>query len=183
MMMTATISHAVARQIADHALRQLPCEACGLLAGRDAQILAAHPLRNVADLPQARFQIDPREQLQALKAIDQAQLDWIGVYHSHPRSAPIPSQTDLVQCADSGLLQLIVSLDRLNPRLKLWRVDRDSAVPIELRYETETVPAYEPALSPLQQAAIVIVAVAAVLILLIIALTLLPPAPEIRLAS
>lgn len=181
--MTATISYSVAREIADHARSQLPCEACGLLAGTGAQILAAHPMRNIADAPQAQFQIDPREQLQALKAIDRAQLEWIGVYHSHPRSAPIPSQSDLEQCADSGLLQLIVSLEELKPRLKLWRVDRDSAVPIELVYETENAPDSEPALSPSQQAAIVIVAVAAVLLLLIISFTLLPPAPEIRPAS
>ena len=101
-MMKARISYAVARQIADHARCQLPYEACGLLAGMDTQILAAHPLRNVADSPQKQFQLDPREQLQALKAIDKAQLDWIGVYHSHPRSAPIPSQSDMEQCADSG---------------------------------------------------------------------------------
>lgn len=183
MMKKARISYAVARQIADHARGQLPREACGLLAGTDAQILAAHPMRNVSDSPQTRFQIEPREQLQALKAIDQAQLDWIGVYHSHPRSAPIPSQTDREQCADSGLLQLIVSLERLKPQLKLWRLDRDSAVPIELMYDTEEAPDDEPSLSPWQQAAVVIVAVAAVLILLVISFTLLPPAPEIRPAS
>ena len=180
MMKKATISYPVARQIAEHARRQLPSEACGLLVGRDAQILAAHPIRNAADSPQTQFQIDPREQLQALKAIDQAQMDWIGVYHSHPRSAPIPSPSDMEQCVDSGLLQLIVSLAGLKPQLKLWRVDRDSAVPIELVYETEIAGDDEPALSTSQQAAIVIVAVAAVLILLIVSFTLLPPAPEIR---
>ena len=178
-MTQARISYSVARQIADHAVEQLPCEACGLLAGRGEEILAAHPLRNEADSPQAQFQLDPREQLQALKAIDRARLDWIGVYHSHPRSAPIPSQSDIEQCADSRLLQLIVSLEGIHPQLKLWRIDRDSAVPVELMYESEKAAAYEPALSPLQQAAIVIVAVAAVLILLVISFTLLPPAPEI----
>ncbi len=179
-MMIFTISYPVARQIADHAAKQHPCEACGLLAGTRDRIAAAHPLRNVADMPQTRFQIDPREQLQSLKAIDAAQLDWIGTYHSHPRSAPIPSQSDIRECADSGLLQLIVSLESRRPQLKLWRVDRDFVVPIELVYETEDPPASEPALSPTQQAAILIVAVAAVLILLLISFTLLPPAPEIR---
>ncbi len=181
--MTATISYSVARQIADHAVKQMPCEACGLLAGRGEQILAAHPLPNVADSPLTQFRLDPREQLQALKAIDQTQLDWIGVYHSHPRSAPNPSPSDIEQYSDSRLLQLIVSLEGVKPQLKLWRIDRDSAVPIELVYDTENTAAYEQALSPLQQAAIVIVAVAAVLILLVISFTLLPPAPEISPAS
>lgn len=177
--MAVTISYSVARQIADQAAKQHPCEACGLLAGTRDHIAAAHPLRNVADMPQTRFQIDPREQLRALKAIDAAQRDWIGIYHSHPRSPPIPSQSDIKQCADSGLLQLIVSLEGRRPQLKLWRVDRDSALPIELVYETDRPPEYEPALSPAQQAAVLIVAVAAVLILLLISFTLLPPAPDL----
>ena len=177
--MAGNISYAVARQIADHAIDQSPYEACGLLAGAGDHISAVYPLNNASDAPLTRFQVDPYEQLQALKAIDEARLDWIGAYHSHPRSAPIPSESDIAEAGDSGLLQLIVSLDRRKPQLKLWRVDRDAVVPIELVYETDDVPADESVFTVSQQAAIVTVAVAAVLILLIIAFTLLPPAPEI----
>ena len=177
--MAVRIPYLVARQIADHAASRQPSEACGLLAGRAEHILAAYPMTNSARAPQARFEIDPGEQLQALKAIDEAQLDWIGAYHSHPHGAPIPSQADIEECSDSGLLQLIVSLRRSKPQLKLWRIDRQSVVPIELVYDSEMPPESEPALSPSQQAAMIIVAIAAVLILLIISFTLLPPAPQI----
>ena len=173
------IPYSAARQLADHAANQQPNEACGLLAGRGDHILAAYPLKNIAPAPKTRFQIDPREQLQALKAIDEAQLDWIGAYHSHPRSAPIPSQSDIEACVDSGLLQLIVSIARRKPQLKLWRIKPDAVVPIDLIYETDDPPADEPALSPSQQAAMLIVAIAAVLLLLFISFTLLPPAPDI----
>ena len=178
-MMRVAISYAVARQIADHALAALPNEACGLLAGAGDRIAAAHPLANAADTPRTRFQLDPGEQLRALKAIDQAELEWIGAYHSHPRGAPIPSPADIEQSADSGLLQLIVSLEGAKPRLKLWRVDRDAATPIDLVYDTDDPPEYERALSPSQRAAVIAVAIAALLILLIVSFTLLPPAPEI----
>lgn len=178
-MMAFTIPYSVARQIADQAASQQPREACGLLAGTADHILEAYPLPNVAETPQSRFQIDPRQQVAALKAIDDAQLDWIGVYHSHPRSAPIPSQSDIEECVDSGLLQLIVSLERRKPQLKLWRVSRDCVTPIELVYDTDEPAEHEPALSPSQQTAVLIAAIAAVLILLIISITLLPPAPEI----
>ncbi len=179
MMMTVKIPYSVARQIADHAFSQQPREACGLLAGKAERILAAYPLVNRAEQPRARFQIDPREQLRALKAIDEAQLDWIGAYHSHPRSAPIPSQIDIEECVDCGLLQLIVSLESRKPRLKLWRVARDAVRPIDLIYESDQPPSIEPALSPSQQAAVILAAIAAVLILLIISITLLPPAPAL----
>lgn len=177
--MAVRIPYLVARQIADHAASQQPSEACGLLAGKVDHILVAYPLTNIARAPQARFEIDPGEQLQALKAIDEAQLEWIGAYHSHPRSAPVPSRADIDECADSGLLQLIVSLRRSKPQLKLWRINRDSVAPIELVYESDNPPESEPALSPSQQAAVIIVAIAAVLILLVISFTLLPPAPQI----
>ncbi len=177
-MSTVKIPYAVARQIAEHAARQLPDEACGLLAGARDHIEAAYPARNAAERPRTRFLVDPHEQLQALKAIDAAGLEWIGVYHSHPCGAPIPSKTDVEDCVDSGLLQLIVSLERTQPRLKLWRIARHAVDPIELVYATETPPE-EPALSPAQQAAVVLVAIAALLLLLIISFSLLPPAPDI----
>ena len=177
--MTFSIPYPVARQIADHALDESPLEACGLLAGNDEQIAAAFPIRNGAEVAEKRYKLDPDEQLQALKAIDDARLQWIGVYHSHPRSAPIPSSEDVNEWADSGLLQLIVSLQRSKPQLKLWRLGETSACPVELTYETAKLPEHEPPLTRSQQAALLIVILAAVLILLIISFSLLPPAPAI----
>ena len=181
--MAVRIPYWVARQIADHAAGQQPKEACGLLAGNSEHILAAYPLTNMASAPEARFEIHPGEQLRALKAIDEAKLDWIGAYHSHPDSAPIPSRADIEECADSGLLQLIVSLRRRKPQLKLWHIERESVAPIELIFESDNPPQSEPALSPPQQAAVIVAAIAAVVILLIISFTLLPPAPQISPAS
>lgn len=181
-MKACAISRSVARQIADHAAGEAPREVCGLLAGRGSRVTAAYPLRNVAAKPETRFQADPLEQLQALKAIDEAKLAWIGAYHSHPRSEPIPSERDIEDCVDSGLPQLIVSLAYSKPRLKLWRIEGDAVTPIELVYDTQPPPEVEAALSPGQQAALLMVAIAAVLILLIIAVTLLPPAPELATA-
>ena len=106
----------------NHARAQYPAEACGLIAGRERQIMVAVGLRNVAEQPEKRFAIDPAEQLQALKTIDVEGLRWIGVYHSHPFSAPIPSSEDLDSANDYGLLQLIVSLRGSKPAFKLWQV-------------------------------------------------------------
>lgn len=177
--MTITIPYPVARQIADHALAESPLEACGLLAGTGDHITAAYPIRNDAPAAEKRYKLDPNEQLPALKAIDDARLEWIGVYHSHPQSAPIPSTADVNEWADSGLLQLIVSLERSKPQLKLWRLGEASVSAVDLVYETAEGPAHEPALTRSQQAALLIVILAAVLILLIISFSLLPPAPEI----
>ena len=176
--MAVSIAYSVARQIADHAETEAPNEACGLLAGVHGHIAAAHPLRNVAAAPDAQFQVDPEEQLRALKAIDAAELDWLGHYHSHPRAAPIPSARDMRDCADSGLLQLIVSLERAKPQLKLWTVEQRSATPVDLYYDSDREPLDDRPLSRAQQAAVVAVGVIAALMLLLISFSLLPPAPE-----
>lgn len=177
--MAVRISYAVARQIADHALSESPNEACGLLAGSREQISRAIPLGNAAKSPDTHFSFDPNEELRALKAIDAAGLGWVGVYHSHPMTPPIPSREDIRAAVDRSLLQLIISLESAKPRLKLWRVDGSSVTPIALAFDTENDAESDDNLSRHKEIAIVIAAVASVLLLLAISLMLLPPAPEI----
>ena len=177
--MAVRIAYAVARQIADHALSAAPNEACGILAGTGERISRAIPLDNASGAPDKQFRFDPEAQLKALKAIDAAQLRWVGVYHSHPQSPPIPSPEDVEAAVDSGLLQLIVSLERAKPKLKLWRVDRSAVTPIALKFDTDREADFDDRLSRFKQVAIVIAAIASVLLLLALSLTLLPPAPEI----
>ena len=137
--MAIKIAYAVARQIADHAVSESPNEACGLLAGAVGHISRAIPLKNAAKSPATHFSLAPIEELNALKTIDAARLDWIGVYHSHPRSAPIPSQEDIKAAVDQRLLHLIVSLEGVKPKLKLWRVEGPSVLPLELVLTRTTI--------------------------------------------
>jgi len=177
--MAVRIAYAVARQIADHALSKAPNEACGILAGSREHISRAIPLDNAADAPDRHFRFDPKEQLEALKALDAYGLEWIGVYHSHPQTPPIPSQADIEAAVDSSLLQLIVSLQSAKPKLKLWQVDGSSVTPIGLVFDTEENVEFDDRLSRHKQVAIVIAGIASVLLLLAVSLMLLPPAPEI----
>ena len=173
------IPYDVARQIADHAEAEAPNEACGVLAGDYRTISRAISLRNAAANRDDRFQFDPEEQLTALKAIDADGLEWMGVYHSHPRSAPIPSRTDINEALDPKLLHLIVSLERAKPKLKLWRIDGLSAAPVELVFDTDTSDDDGSQFSARQRVSIVIVGIASLLLLVAISVALLPPAPEL----
>lgn len=177
--MAVRIPYAVARQIADHALSEAPNEACGVLAGTREQISCAIPLDNASDSPNTHFRFDPNQQLKALKALDAAGLGWVGVYHSHLHTPPIPSREDIEAAVDRGLLQLIVSLESAKPKLKLWQARGSSVTPIALVFDTDSVEAIDERLSRGQQVAIVIAAIASVLLLLAVSLLLLPPAPEI----
>ena len=178
--MTMSISYRAARQIADRAASHYPEEVCGLLAGSGKRITKAFPVSNIAAQPETDYQLQPAEQLKALKQIDADSLTWIGIYHSHPKSGPIPSPADIQQASDDGLLHLIVSLQRSKPKLKLWRIQAAAVSPIELTFDTQSSadPPDEP-LSDKQKIAIILAGALSLVFMLAISLTLLPPAPVI----
>lgn len=85
-------------------------EACGyLLANRDARVVEALPMSNVADHPRFRYEMDPEEQLTALNAAEARGLSAVAVYHSHLINSAEMSPTDM-RYAAPGLLQVVYSL-------------------------------------------------------------------------
>ncbi len=172
------IKYPTARDIVEHASAQSPREACGLLAGKGALISLALPVANAAARPEQAFALAPDEQLRRLKQIDEAGLDWLGVYHSHTGTPPIPSQSDIAGAVDHALLQLIVSLANPKPRLKLWRIDGTTALPLDL--DLADSPSFHNdggELTRKQRLGMLAAGVLSVLALLVIAMALLPPAP------
>ena len=60
-----------------------------------------------------RYEMDPQEQFNALKAIEDEGDELLGIYHSHTKSAAYPSQTDVNQAvAWPEQVYVIVSLSR-----------------------------------------------------------------------
>jgi proteasome lid subunit RPN8/RPN11 len=81
-------------------------EVCGLLLGRDGQVEAIAEAANVAADPRIAFEIEPRVQIDALKAARAGGPAVIGCYHSHPSGLAQPSRRD-VDMAQPGDLWLI----------------------------------------------------------------------------
>src|SRR5437588_4210685 len=77
-----------------HARAEAPKECCGMVAGNDGSGVKVYRARNAEDSP-LRFRIDPEEQLQLHNEIDDEGLELAAIYHSHTRSEPRPSQTDI----------------------------------------------------------------------------------------
>lgn len=71
-------------------------EACGLLAEADGVSVAVFPATNIYHSP-ARYQIDPFEQLQIFKTMDQNHWKLMAIYHSHPYGPAELSQSDIEQ--------------------------------------------------------------------------------------
>ncbi len=85
---------------------ELPCEACGFLAGAAARVTTVLPVANALRSPTA-FRMEPRAQLQAMHAIERAGLDLLAIYHSHPTGPDHPSRTDLAAAAYPEALAVI----------------------------------------------------------------------------
>jgi [CysO sulfur-carrier protein]-S-L-cysteine hydrolase len=94
-------------RLAQHAPRE---EICGLIAGRDGRYLNAYPVPNIAGDRGHRFELDPRGQIDALRAMRERGEELMAIYHSHPDAPAQPSLTDIAQHEYPGLLYLIVSL-------------------------------------------------------------------------
>ena len=96
--------------VIDHARAEAPNECCGVVAVRDGRAVAVHRLENVAASP-FRFEVDGLALHRLLTDIEDAGDQLGAIYHSHTRSEPYPSQTDVNFAAHwPGVEWLIVGL-------------------------------------------------------------------------
>jgi proteasome lid subunit RPN8/RPN11 len=105
------ISQALIDEMVAHAREDLPDECCGMIGGRDGEATSVVRVENAAHSP-LRYEMDPQGQFDALKQIEDAGDELIGIYHSHTRSAAYPSQTDVNEARMwPEQVYVIVSLD------------------------------------------------------------------------
>ena len=112
----------------EYALAQRPDEACGLIAGRDAEdgerIVEKVYLLTNTDHTNEHFSIDPREQLSAVKDMRANGLVPLGNWHSHPESPSRPSEEDKRLANDSRATYMILSLEKEDePVLNAFHVE------------------------------------------------------------
>jgi proteasome lid subunit RPN8/RPN11 len=69
------------------------------------------PIRNVAHERGHLFQMDPTEQIDALRQMREQGRVLFAIYHSHPHAPAVPSQRDADEAAYPDALYLIISLN------------------------------------------------------------------------
>jgi [CysO sulfur-carrier protein]-S-L-cysteine hydrolase len=115
----------ISRQLLDeviaHARADAPNECCGMIASSDGEAIAVHRARNAAASP-FRYEMDGMEQFRIQTAIEDAGLELGAIYHSHTRSAPEPSQTDINLAFYPEALYVIVGLKGSEPDVRAWRI-------------------------------------------------------------
>lgn len=118
------ISRQQVDEMIGHCLEGKPNEACGILAGRNGTVAKVFRMRNASASP-LRYSLDPKEQLAVYNALDAEGLELAGVFHSHTRTPPVPSPTD-VRLAAEDVPYVIVSLASEPPVVKAWRIVKES---------------------------------------------------------
>jgi [CysO sulfur-carrier protein]-S-L-cysteine hydrolase len=131
------IDAALLERIVAHARRDYPNECCGMVAVRGGRAVAVYEATNIQASP-LRFEVDPLEVLRVDNAIE-AQGDTLGaIYHSHTRSEPYPSQTDIGFAAHWGpdVEWLIVGLSRDgDATVRCYRIDDGAVQEVDVEVE------------------------------------------------
>ena len=108
-------------RVVAHCINGLPLEACGLLAGREGQVLEVYPTANAARSARI-YTVEPRDLLRADREAEAAGHSLIGVWHSHTHTAAYPSPTDIEQAPDPDWHYVLVSLSDTDPVLRSYRI-------------------------------------------------------------
>jgi proteasome lid subunit RPN8/RPN11 len=128
-----TLKQADYSALIEHARRNLPNEACGLIAGRDDngdRVIEKIYLLTNTDMSPEHFSIDPREHLASVKDMRALGLTPLGNWHSHPSTPSRPSAEDIKLARDSNASYLILSLAEDTPVLRGFHIE-GGAVEVE----------------------------------------------------
>jgi [CysO sulfur-carrier protein]-S-L-cysteine hydrolase len=114
-------------EILEQARAEAPGECCGMIASRDGEAIKVYPAVNAAASPPYAYEIDSADLFRIQMAIDDADLDLGAIYHSHPRSEPYPSQTDINLAFYPDAEYIIVGLKGAEPDVRSFMI-RDGKV-------------------------------------------------------
>jgi len=102
------IARNVLRQMLEAAREDSSHECCGLLAGRDGAVTKSFPAQNALASATA-YEIAPQELFVLFRNIRAQNLDFLGIYHSHPQTENIPSATDISRAYYPDAIYFIIS--------------------------------------------------------------------------
>jgi proteasome lid subunit RPN8/RPN11 len=127
-------------EIVAHAIEDPRNEVCGVVAVADgssagcARAVSVHRARNIHASP-LKFEIDPKELLQLYSEIEAQGHELGAIYHSHVRSAPYPSQTDVNFAANwPGVEWIIVGLAPAEePDVRSYLIERGEVREVPLQ--------------------------------------------------
>ena len=111
-------------ELVTHAIEQQPSESCAMLLGTKVDgiwnVEEIFLTQNI-DNSQTNFTISPEELLKGYQLAEKMHLELVGVFHSHPNSDAIPSNTDKKFMQNNPVPWIIFS--GVNNDLKAYLLD------------------------------------------------------------
>jgi proteasome lid subunit RPN8/RPN11 len=129
------LSKAQWKQMRTHVSREVPFEACGLLAGKGDEGLTVYEITNEAKSAY-RYQMDPKEQLAAFLDMEKNAWELLAIYHSHPGGQATPSEVDLLEANYPEVIQLIWSPTENTWNCRAFRFQNTRAIEIAIILES-----------------------------------------------
>ena len=145
-----TIDRATRDAIVEHARRDHPDEACGVVAGPIGSDLPVRhvPMLNAAMSP-TFYEFDSGDLLRLYREMDERDEEPVVIYHSHTATEAYPSRTDISLAQEPGAHYVLVStrdgahesgeVDFRSFRIVDGVVDEEEVTVIE-RYADEAIP-------------------------------------------
>ncbi len=121
----------ISRKVLEHVNEKFPEESCGLLAGFNNKVTIEIPIANQLHSP-IKYYMDPLELYKALEKIETLQLDLLGIFHSHPKGPPKPSETDIKEFLYPGVATIICYLESNEWKMKAFLIENRCHTEIEL---------------------------------------------------
>lgn len=116
------LPHSLYDEMIAHLAAHLPEEACGLVGGLAGRAERLYPVENILHNP-AIYEMEPLQQIRAMLAIEDAGLELLAIYHSHPNGPNRPSMSDVAQAYYPETVQLIISFaDRERPAVRAFMI-------------------------------------------------------------
>ncbi|MEN6408628.1 MAG: M67 family metallopeptidase [Anaerolineaceae bacterium] len=117
----------------DWAQNAFPEEACGLLGGKDRQVVLHLPVEN-AEHSRVHFRMEPRQQLESLQRLDAEKLDLVAIWHSHPMGPDEPSASDVAEFFYPGVRVIILSMQGETWQARAFSIEMGQvdALPIKI---------------------------------------------------
>jgi len=113
-------------KLVTHAISEQPSESCAMLFGKKIgdnwNVKEVFLTQNIDD-SQTNFTISPEELLKGYQIAEKNQLEVVGIFHSHPNSDAIPSNTDKKFMQNNPVPWIIFS--GVNNDLKAYLLDSD----------------------------------------------------------
>lgn len=125
-------------QVLTHAQQNEHTEACGLISTSDGNPAHYYAVKNIAADPSTHFEMEPEQQIAAMKRMREHGEDLLAIVHSHPESPPLPSATDMQEAGYPHAYYIIVSLNTRGVlEMRGYKIANGDMQPVDMHYEHE----------------------------------------------